>query len=155
MDIPNLTPTANPSHSTSSFLIIFIILALGLMTGFWSSRFFPSHSKTSISNGNSLSNATLVSPPSDSQSIKIGQIYGNTDKNFKDSATGKLEKGSINGEGTHILVRPGGKSQQASLTSSTLDLDLFVGRQVEVKGETNASNKTSWLLDVGTIKVLE
>ncbi len=66
-----------------------------------------------------------------------------------------IEKGPLNGEGTHILNREGGLDQRAALTSSTVDLDLFVGKKVEVKGETNASNKAGWLLDVGTIKVLE
>ena len=56
---------------------------------------------------------------------------------------------------SHILNREGGLSQRASLTSSAVDLDLFVGKKVEVKGETNASTKTAWLLDVGSIKVIE
>jgi len=29
------------------------------------------------------------------------------------------------------------------------------GKKVEIKGETNASTKTSWLIDVGSIKVIE
>ena len=82
-------------------------------------------------------------------------VYGNTDPKFKDTATGVIEKGNINGEGTHILNREGGATQRASLISSAVDLDLFVGKKVEVKGETNASTKTSWLLDVGNIKILE
>jgi hypothetical protein len=106
---------------------------------------------TQTTSENTLSTDKISSP----DDIKAGQVYGNTQKNFNDTATGTIEKGSINGEGTHILNRPGGASQRASLTSSTVDLDLFVGKNVEVKGETNSSTKTSWLLDVGNLKVIE
>jgi hypothetical protein len=82
-------------------------------------------------------------------------LYGNTSKTFADSATGTVKAGGINGEGTHTLEREGGKTQNAALTSSVVDLDLFVGKKVEVKGETNDSNKAGWLMDVGSIKVLE
>lgn len=133
--------------SCSMMIIVFV---LAVTAGFWISRLFPinSQAKKQVSPTVSVENIK-------NEDIKIGQVYGNSVKSFKDSAIGVIEKGSINGEGTHILNRDGGTSQRASLTSSILDLDLFVGRKVEVKGETNASNKTSWLLDVGSIKILE
>ena len=169
MDIPNLS--SNPSSTSVSMpkttpvfkaksssllspgiLIIILLLALGL--GYFISRAYPlSGSK----------NASLLGGPeaisteniTDKSAIEVGKLYGDTATVFKDSATGTIEKGSINGVGTHILNREGGASQRASLTSSVVDLDLFVGRRVEVKGETNASKQTSWLLDVGSVKVLE
>ncbi len=74
---------------------------------------------------------------------------------FRDKAEGILKEGGIDGEGTHHLVRDGGPSQNAYLTSSVIDLDQFVGKKVEVWGETNKAQKAGWLMDVGKIKVLE
>jgi len=158
MEIQNLSPaplTVNPIMSpkpkSSSAPIFLIIIVLGITTGFWFSRFShqgANKSSNSIfkQNGTSTENVTT---------IEIGKIYGNQSKAFKDTATGTIEKGSINGEGTHILNRDGGKAQRAALNSSSVDLDLFIGKKVEIKGETNASTKVGWLLDVGVIKVLE
>jgi hypothetical protein len=89
------------------------------------------------------------------QDLKVGVLYGNTNQIFKDSATGVIKIGGVNGEGTHTLEREGGVSQNAALTSSVVDLDLFVDKKVEIKGETNKSNKAAWLMDVGSIKILE
>jgi hypothetical protein len=163
MEIPNLSPQPQTQFSpppqtqriTSknplSTGIIVLVVILALTSGFWASRFFPLGKTTDSSRALIINPETLQTK----EQIEVGKVYGNLSKNFKDLATGVIEKGSINGEGTHILNRPGGVSQRASLTSSVVDLDLFVGRKVEIKGETNASNKTSWLLDVGTIKVVE
>lgn len=170
MDIPNLssnpsptpvsTPKATPVFKAKSLpllsprvLIIILVVAIGL--GYFISRVYPlSDSKTaSLLSGEQ--NAISTENITDKSTIEAGKLYGDTATVFKDSATGTVEKGSINGEGTHILNREGGASQRASLTSSVVDLDLFVGRRVEVKGETNASRQTSWLLDVGSVKVLE
>jgi len=159
MEITNLSPSVKTdipakSEKLLSVPILLIILSLAIAGGFFISRLKPSSDQKS----QSLSQSTDTianTPPETAEKIEVGKIYGNLEKNFKDTATGILEKGSINGEGTHILNRSGGKSQRASLTSSALDLDLFVGKNVEVKGETNSSTKTSWLMDVGSIKVLE
>jgi hypothetical protein len=158
MDIPNLSP--NPSRpvqnsSPLSLMVIGICLLLAIAVGFWASRLFPfskSLNKSIISTGEQAISTDKIT---DKSEIQVGKLYGDTATSFKDAATGTIEKGSINGVGTHILNREGGVSQRASLTSSVVDLDLFVGRKVEVKGETNSSNKTAWLLDVGSVKVLE
>ncbi len=68
---------------------------------------------------------------------------------------GTLEKGGIDGEGTHKLIREGGESQTAYLTSSIIDLDPLVGKKVQVWGETFKGQKAGWLMDVGRVKVLE
>ena len=154
MDIPNL---ASPAPQTKLFSapVLVIILVLALATGFWISRFYPLN-KTTVSSTSSQPGA-LVSTDKISQAsdLKSGVTYGNTDPNCKDVATGSLEAGNINGEGTHILNRPGGKDQRASLTSSAVDLDLFVGKNVSLTGQTNASKKTGWLLDVCSIKITD
>lgn len=74
---------------------------------------------------------------------------------FKDKAEGTLEEGGVNGEGTHKLIREGGPSKTAALTSSVIDLDEFIGKKVEVWGETNTSSKAAWFMDVGRVKVLD
>jgi hypothetical protein len=162
MDIPNLSsnPVTTPvsplkNNSPLSLMVIGICLVLALAVGFWASRIFP-FTKGS-SNNLSLITEKAISTDDikDKAEIQVGKLYGDTATSFKDSATGTIEKGSINGVGTHILNREGGATQRASLTSSVVDLDLFVGRKVEVKGETNASKQTNWLLDVGSVKVIE
>lgn len=154
MDIPNLSQPNQPIISQKIFSApaVFIVLILGITAGFWLSRIAPQKELTGIvSNGNVIP----IENVKNEKDLQVGKIYGDTAKNFTDTATGTIEQGSINGEGTHILNREGGATQRASLTSSVVDLDLFVGKKVEIKGETNASNKTAWLLDVGTIKILE
>lgn len=159
MEITNLSPSIKTDlpvkpHQFISPPILLMILSIAISGGFFASRF--KLFSTSKTDELSQPTETIAStPPETAEKIQVGKVYGNLEKNFKDIASGTLEKGSINGEGTHILNRPGGKSQRASLTSSAIDLDLFIGKNVEVKGETNASTKTSWLMDVGSIKVLE
>lgn len=85
----------------------------------------------------------------------VGQTYGQMDDSFKDKAEGVIEVNESGGEGTHKLLREGGESKTAYLTSSVLDLDIFVGHKVEVLGETFAAQKVGWLMDVGVVKVLE
>lgn len=88
--------------------------------------------------------------------IKTEKVEGSADtKTFKDSAEGTIEKGGINGEGTHKLLREGGPSQTAYLVSSVVDLDSYVGKKVKVWGETFAAQKAAWLMDVGKIEILE
>lgn len=91
-----------------------------------------------------------------SGSINTPKEVGSTDtKTFKDTATGVIEAGGLNGDGTHKLLREGGPSQTAYLTSSVVDLDQFIGKKVQVWGETNKGQKVSWLMDVGRIKIIE
>lgn len=158
MDIPNLSqpstiPKIRPPQLISPLLLL-VFLAIGLASGFWLTRFNVNSSSPSA--GDTRPEVLLSADKiSSSDQLQVGKTYGLSSKTFNDSAIGSLEKGNINGEGTHILVREGGLSQRASLTSSALDLDLFVGHKVEVKGETNNSKKTAWLMDVGSLKVLE
>lgn len=76
---------------------------------------------------------------------------------FRDSAEGKIQvnDGKVTTEGSHKLIRPGGESQTAYLTSSVVDLDLFIGKCVEVWGETLKAEKAGWFMDVGRVKLLD
>jgi hypothetical protein len=87
--------------------------------------------------------------------IQKGETFGINDPDtFKDTATGYLEKGGIEGEGSHQLLREGGPSRTVYLTSSVTDLDKLVGMEVKIWGETNKGQKAAWLMDVGLVEVL-
>ncbi len=162
MDIPNLasnpvnninqaTPLKLPGNSKKNYIIIIV---LAIISGFLISRFLPTRVVTTDSssgNTNSIEAAKIE----EGKEVKIGVTYGNLSKNFSDSAMGVIKSGGISGEGTHTLIREGGVTQNAALTSSVIDLDLFIDKKVEVKGETNDSNKAGWFMDVGSIKILE
>jgi hypothetical protein len=74
---------------------------------------------------------------------------------FKDSATGVLKVGGVKGEGTHHLERDGGPSQNVYLTSTVIDLESFVGKKVQIWGQTISAREAGWLMDVGKVKVVE
>lgn len=74
---------------------------------------------------------------------------------FATTTEGVLEEGGISDEGTHHLVRGSGPSQYAYLTSSVVDLSSFVGKKVQVWGDTMSGKKAGWLIDVGKIKVID
>lgn len=165
MDIPKLQ--TNPDLSTTTVKnglslsskklpLYVIVVSLSLVIGFFLSRFFPGLSPFSAnSSTSSAGQSVTLTQQATTEDIKPGVLYGQTGQDFSDTASGIIRSGTINGVGTHILERQGGKTQWASLTSSAVDLDLFIDKTVEVNGQTNASNKTSWLLDVGTIKIIE
>ena len=117
--------------------IIFIVLVLfGIGTGFVLSR----------------KKVTTASTGTVTTSINGKKSVGAADTTaFKDSATGTLQAGGLDGEGTHNLVRDGGPSQTVYLISSVVDLDQFVGKKVTVWGQTMQAKKVPWLMDVGRI----
>lgn len=123
----------------------FIIILLGIATGYFLST-----------KGGQSGLGTKRTAQDTKEGIKKGTVFGLDDlKTFKDSTEGVLEKGGINGEGSHHLVRPGGESQNVYLTSSIVDLDQFVGRKIKIWGETNKAQKAGWLMDVGRVEILE
>lgn len=72
-----------------------------------------------------------------------------------DEAEGDLKDGGIGNEGTHHIERDGGPSRNVYLTSSVIDLSSFVGKKVKVWGQTMASKKAGWLMDVAKIQVVQ
>lgn len=116
-----------------------VLIVLGAVTGFFLARTAPSTAENTAGKG---------------EMIKSDKVVGISDsQTFKDSAEGTLEKGGINGEGTHKLIRDGGPSQTVYLTSSVVDLDEFVGKKVTVWGQTMAAQQAGWLMDVGKIEL--
>ena len=86
--------------------------------------------------------------------IKTDKAAGVADKKtFKDSAEGTLREGGMEGEGNFHLERAGGVSQNAYLTSSTVDLSKYIGKKVKVWGQTFTGQKAGWLMDVGLVEI--
>lgn len=124
-------------------VVILLIIGAGTLTGYL---------LVSRGGGGGLISPGGLAPGTETK----GKEFGSADTGvFKDTATGVLERGGIDGEGTHKLVREGGESQTAYLTSSLIDLDQLVGKKVQVWGETFRGQKAAWLMDVGRAKVLE
>ena len=137
--------SGNASSSSAPIFIALVLLIVGVISGFFLSR----QSLSPISGRKEVVSEV-------SGTIKKGQVYGAKDeKAFRDKAEGTLEKGGLDGEGSHKLIREGGESQTAYVTSSTLDLDQFVGRKVKVWGETYKAQRAGWFMDVGRVEVLE
>ncbi|PIQ70277.1 hypothetical protein COS55_02725 [Candidatus Shapirobacteria bacterium CG03_land_8_20_14_0_80_40_19] len=122
-----------------------LVVGLGVFTGSKIPKFF--NKKETIETGKS----GLI--PKDE--IKKDAEFGVKDPGQADTAIGVVEKGGIDGEGTHKLLREGGPSQNIYMTSSFLDLDSFAGMKIQIWGETMKAQKAGWLMDVLKIKVLE
>ncbi|HNV45199.1 hypothetical protein KBB59_02305 [Candidatus Woesebacteria bacterium] len=128
--------------------IIFAVIAVlaGTLTGYGTSR---------LSKRNDLTKGNVAQVAGEVNNIKPGDIFGISDRDtFSDSAQGYLEKGGVDGEGSHHLLREGGQSQTVALTSSVTDLDDFVGMEVKVWGETNKAQQSGWFMDVGQVEVI-
>jgi hypothetical protein len=96
------------------------------------------------------SSSTAAAPGAKVTSTEAGTL----DPKVKyDTATGILATGGLNGEGTFHLVRDGGTSKYVYLTSSVVDLNNFVDKKVQIWGETLASKKVGWLMDVAKVQV--
>src|SRR3989344_108222 len=79
----------------------------------------------------------------------LSKIVGVASANCKDTGEGDLKEGGTEDSvGSHHLERPGGISQNIYLVSSVVTLDDYVGKKVRVTGETFASEKAGWFMDV-------
>ncbi len=144
-DSPVTMERSQKTKGTYTFLISVLIGALlfGLTSGYLLSFFSRKQSGSSLTN--SKSGATDESSP---------MFSGLKDtKTFPDSAEGLLKEGGIEGEGSFHLERPGGASKNVYLTSTTVDLSVFVGKKVKVLGKTYEAQHAGWLMDVGYIEL--
>lgn len=90
------------------------------------------------------------------ESVSTGKAVGIADtKTFKDKAEGVLREGGVDGEGNFHLERPGGDSQNVYLTSSTVDLSVYIGKKVRVWGQTFQAKAAGWLMDVGLVEPIK
>jgi len=133
-----------PKSPPKLIFLVLGVVVLGVFSGWLLSR-----SKTSEKGP--TQGAGIIEP----EKIKSGSEFGSQSQAFKDTTVGTLEKGGVDSEGTHKLIREGGPSQTVYLTSSVLDLDQFVGKKVQIWGETFQAQKAGWLMDVGRLKILE
>jgi hypothetical protein len=131
----------NPKKKLKTIILTVVIILAGITSGYFLSQ--------------KGGGPTPVARDVAEGDIETGMTVGVADeKTFKDSAEGELVAGGLDGEGSHHLRRPGGDTQNVYLTSSIVDLDKFVGRQVKVWGETFSASKAGWLMDVGKLQVL-
>jgi len=127
--------------------VVLVAVLFGIGTGFIAAYLTPAR-QTQVAD-------TSVTQEEDGSTVKKGAIFGSADtETFKDETMGVLIKGGIDGEGSHTLLRPGGESQNVYLTSSVVDLDMFVDMEIKVWGETFKGQKAGWLMDVGRVEVL-
>lgn len=135
------------SSGKSLWLVVMVTVALGVGTGFLLNKTLPAVALPG-------SSATPVAQVA-TGTLKAGDVFGATDATaFKDSATGYMQAGGLEGEGSHSLLREGGPSQTVYLTSSVTDLTKFEGMEIKIWGETFRGQKAGWLMDVGRIEVI-
>lgn len=147
----NSSENINRSMEKKSNLPIIIIFLVVAVAGFYAGASLKTRASGKLVGSGELAK---IQPEVPVAGVKVGDIYGSPDeKAFNTTATGVLDKGGLNGEGTHKLVRPGGISQTVYMTSSVIDLDTLVGHQITVWGETFKGQKAGWLMDVGRVKV--
>jgi len=138
--------SSSPGNKLSKIvpvIFIIVVVAIGIATGFVLSTM-----NKPTKGGIVLSEDDEISP----------EIQENLSQTFSDEAQGVLEKNTEldkYAQGPWILNRPGGEDQRAYLTSTVLDLDEFIGKEVIVYGETFGSSQVGWLLDVGKVEVIE
>ena len=128
-------------RSLNTIVVTFVVVLLGISTGYLLSRTTLGSSGTSLNPGSE----------SDSQ-VKTEETVDLSEFSEEEAPIGILQKGGIDGEGTHRLERPGGPSKSVYLTSTVLDLESYVGKKVQVWGETLSAVKAGWLMDVVKIK---
>ncbi len=139
---PSPVPTPPPPSWPKFVGAILTLVLLGVVTGFLLTKLPVKSSKITQSGSNDV--------------VKSANTVGSMDtKTFSDNATGVINAGGLKGEGTHNLVRDGGPSQTVYLISSIVDLDQFIGKKVEVFGQTVKAQKAAWLMDVGRVTLVE
>jgi hypothetical protein len=140
-EMPGMNTQSKSLFTLPIFILLLSLAVLGVGTGYVLAR-------------TTSGKVATQEAPTTKSSVEVGKIYGSADaKTFKDTAEGMLQTGGVEGEGQYHLVRPGGDSQNVYLTSSEVDLSLFVGKKVKIWGATQTAQKAGWLMDVGRVQV--
>lgn len=150
-----MPPMPAQKQSNSMMIpVLLVALVLGVGTGYL--LFTQAGSAFSSKPSSTKTEQTSPAAQAEAAKVVVGKVYGSTDAStFNTSAEGVLLVGGVNGEGSFHIAREGGESQNVYLTSSVVDLNLFVNHKVIVKGETFKAQRAGWLMDVGQVKVLE
>lgn len=154
--IKGVMPPMPEQKQSNTMLIpaLLVALVLGVGTGYL--LFTQAGSALSMKPATTKTEQTSGTAQTEAAKVVVGKVYGSSDAStFNTSAEGVLLVGGVNGEGSFHIVREGGESQNVYLTSSVVDLNLFVSHKVTVKGETFKAQRAGWLMDVGQVKVLE
>lgn len=140
--------TLNPvTSSTKKNLTLGLISTVVVLAGIGTGYLFSGVGKnTGSSMGNSSGKSVVANDK---------EAGSKDESKFSTTTDGVLEEGGVGGEGTYHLIRGSGPSQYAYLTSSAVDLAPFLGKKVQIWGETMSGKKAGWLIDVGKIKVME
>jgi hypothetical protein len=133
---------SKPQISSKMLIVIVVVIFVGIGAGWL------------LSNGRQSSSSKVIGAVTTTSDGKKEVGISDTET-FRDSAEGVLREGGIEGEGAYHLERPGGDSQNVYLTSTVVDLGSFVGKKVEVWGQTVSAKVAGWLMDVGKVKILE
>ena len=143
----NVLLRAVPKRENLGKFLPIIIVVVVIAAGIFSGLVFSSRNKNTKSQAKAAIDEEQLS----------GEQKQSFAQTFRDEAEGTIEKNDKldkYAQGTHMLIRPGGESQTAYLTSSVLDLDEYVGKKVKVFGETFGSSQVGWLMDVGKVEVI-
>lgn len=137
----------NSQKKTLPALIIVLVVlgaaVFGALSGYGGSMFMGKSSGT-----------TTTTTTEGVEKVSTAKAAGLKDKKtFPDEVAGLLKEGGADGEGSFHLVRPGGESQNVYLTSTTVDLSVFLNKKVTVWGQTFEGEKAGWLMDVGYIEI--
>jgi len=140
-------PMTNKKTKTIIFTAVITLLVVGSGIG---TGWLLSGNKLAKTSGTGKTGET-------SKEIKVSDKEAGVDdeSQFPDTAEGILEKGGIEGDGTHHLVREGGETKWVYLSSTVIDLSPFEDKKVQIWGQTLSGQTAGWLMDVGKIKVLE
>jgi hypothetical protein len=138
---PIVRPVENMKKSKMWMYIVgaFVVVALGVGSA-W------------LISSKLINKSATAAPGAVVTSTEAGMLDSKTKY---DNAIGTLKDGGIGNEGTHHLDREGGADQTVYLTSSVIDLSSFTGKKVEVWGQTLASKKAGWLMDVAKVKIVQ
>ena len=140
---PTVVRKIDTSSSLNKNIVLGIISVVVVLAGIGAGYLFSGVSKSSTLN------------PANEIIVTKNEAGIADESKFSTTTDGVLEEGGIGGEGNYHLVRGSGPSQYAYLTSSAVDLEPFLGKKVQIWGETMSGKKAGWLIDVGKIKVME
>lgn len=143
--VRKLEPASSPNKNLVLGLISVVVVLAGIGTGYLISG--VGKNKSSAGTNTTGGNTKIVANKNEAGIADESKFSTTTD--------GELAEGGIGGEGNYHLIRGSGPSQYAYLTSSSVDLAPFVGKKVQIWGETMSGKKAGWLIDVGKIKVME
>jgi len=144
--VKEFEPVKKETRVTINLPLVFIGLAIVISGVFSGYVLAGSGSSSSTANGGSGGIGGLGGLPKTAGKCN--------DDLCKDTAEGTLRDGGTEGgEGTHHLERPGGVSQNVYLTSSTVSLASYVGKEVTVWGETFAAESAGWFMDVSKLEM--